>query len=82
MAKVGQADRVLEVGCGPGFHSLMLANTFLKRGAVLVSCDISKSMIQKLAEKYESSTYIQMPLNKCVADVDVDFSEKVEGELV
>ena len=30
MTNMYQADRVLEVACGPGKHSLMLAQTFLK----------------------------------------------------
>jgi len=37
--------KILEVGCGPGKHSLMLAKSFLSNGSVLVSCDISKGMI-------------------------------------
>jgi len=35
-------DYVLEVACGPGKHSLLLASSFLKVKGVLVSCDFSK----------------------------------------
>ena len=48
MTNMYQADRVLEVGCGPGKHSLMIASNFLKNGGVLVSSDFSKNMIQRL----------------------------------
>jgi len=57
MTKVGEADRVLEVACGPGAHSLLLAGTFLKKGGMLVSCDISRSMITRLANRYRESAF-------------------------
>lgn len=40
-----QADKVLEVACGPGRHSILLASSFLKQGATLVSCDFCKGMV-------------------------------------
>ena len=46
---------VLEVACGPGKHSLMLASSFLKLKGVLVSCDFSSNMIKKLAYNYNQS---------------------------
>ena len=54
MTDMGNADRVLEVGCRPGKHSLMLAQTLLKQKGVLVSCDYSGAMIQRLKENYET----------------------------
>ena len=41
MTNMMEADRVLEVACGPGLHSLHLSSQFLKKGGVLVSCDYS-----------------------------------------
>ena len=34
-----KAEKVLEIGCGRGKHSLILASAYLKMGGVLVSCD-------------------------------------------
>ena len=34
-------DRILEVACGPGWHSMMIAESFMDKGSVLVSSDIS-----------------------------------------
>jgi len=45
MTNMNACDRVLEVACGPGKHSLMLASTFLKEKGVLVSCDFSAAMV-------------------------------------
>jgi len=46
MTEMLNADKVIEVACGPGKHSLMLANSFLKVGGVLVSCDYSPAMMK------------------------------------
>jgi ubiquinone/menaquinone biosynthesis C-methylase UbiE len=54
MTEMIKADRVLEVACGPGKHSLMLSSTFLKVGGVLVSCDYSGEMVKRLAANYNS----------------------------
>ena len=51
---MNNTDRVLEVACGPGRHSLMLASSFLKVGSVLVSCDYSELMVKRLADYYET----------------------------
>jgi ubiquinone/menaquinone biosynthesis C-methylase UbiE len=46
MTSMMHKKRSIEVGCGPGRHSLMLASTFLRRdGGVLVSCDFSNWMV-------------------------------------
>ena len=45
MTEMWKADRTLEVGCGPGRHSIMLASSFLKNGGVLVASDFSKDMV-------------------------------------
>ena len=44
-AQIPAGSTVLEVGCGPGKHSVMLAKEFLQEGGVLVSCDYSEKMI-------------------------------------
>jgi len=55
MTQMQNAKRTVEVGCGPGRHSLMLANSMLRHdGGVLVSCDFSQAMCKKVKENYES----------------------------
>ena len=78
----GKPQRVLEVACGPGRHSLMVAGTFLKPdGSVLVSCDISRVMVSKLSDNYSNSDFALVPGNEFVADLDVDvrFRDQVPG---
>ena len=49
MTKMHEAKRTIEVGCGPGKHSLVIASTFLRNdGGVLVSCDYSKDMVKRV----------------------------------
>ena len=52
MVKMQNARKTLEVGAGPGKHSLMLASSFLKNGNTLVSTDFSNAMMSKLQENY------------------------------
>jgi ubiquinone/menaquinone biosynthesis C-methylase UbiE len=55
MTDMPKAKRVLEVACGPGRHSMQLAMTMLRNdGGVLVSCDFSQKMINKLSNNYNS----------------------------
>ena len=54
MADVANCNRVLEVACGPGKHSVLLASSFLKVGAMLVSCDFSAEMVKELKNNYEN----------------------------
>ena len=58
MTNMKKADKVLEVGCGPGAHSVMLAQNFLKVNGILVSCDYSKKMIANLEDNYLESDYM------------------------
>lgn len=53
MTGVTQADAILEVGAGTGLHSEFIAKSYLKPGALLVSCDISAVMVQKTRARYE-----------------------------
>ena len=52
-AKVPTRRRVLEVACGSGLHTLYLAKTMLRKGACLVSTDISEEMIRMIKEKFD-----------------------------
>lgn len=60
MANIHTSKRVLEVACGPGSHSVLLASNYIpKDGGVLVSCDFSGAMVQKLKQNYSESDFIQ-----------------------
>jgi len=70
-------DRVIDIACGPGKHSLMLASNFLKKGGVLVSCDFSKEMVKKLAHNYTGTDadYMHVEGNKFVSELETVFTE-------
>ncbi|CDW81850.1 UNKNOWN [Stylonychia lemnae] len=48
-----QCKRILEVACGGGYHSLIVAKTMLQKGGVLVSCDFSSKMMKLTKQKYD-----------------------------
>ncbi|WP_342303620.1 class I SAM-dependent methyltransferase [Methanolobus sp. ZRKC5] len=59
---------VLEVGCGPGFFTIDMAQMLGKSGQV-VAVDLQESMLAKLREKIEGSeTELNIVLHKCAAD--------------
>ena len=84
MTNMPARKRILEVGCGPGKHSLMLAKTFLSIGSVLVSCDISKGMVQAIKQNYENpqEDFSLVPGNKFAVDVETDFTEIGENGML
>ena len=76
MADVRYSERVLEVACGSGTHSEMIAKSFLhNKGAVLVSCDFSKEMVSKLKDRYEQSDYNECKDYKQVIDTETDYTD-------
>ena len=59
MAGIHNSKRTLEVACGPGSHSVLLASNFIpKDGGVLVSCDFSNEMIKMMKKNYMESDFI------------------------
>ena len=58
MVNAVQATTILEVGCGSGMHSESIAKNYLRKGALLVSCDVSTSMLQQMSERYLSSDVV------------------------
>jgi ubiquinone/menaquinone biosynthesis C-methylase UbiE len=52
MAKASQCNTVLEVACGTGTHSEIIAMSYLKKGGVLVSCDFSKDMVAGASKRF------------------------------
>jgi ubiquinone/menaquinone biosynthesis C-methylase UbiE len=81
MANMPLCKRVIEVACGPGVHSKILATSFLNRdGGVQVSCDYSGGMVKKLKETFEQDgDYTLAPGNKFLMDSETDYNEFVEG---
>ena len=75
MTNMYDRDRVLEVGCGPGMHSLHLAQAFLKQKGVLVSCDYSGDMVKRVHENYsqKENDYVEVPGNKYFVDTETDY---------
>ncbi|CDW78817.1 UNKNOWN [Stylonychia lemnae] len=67
-ANTFQCKRILEVACGGGYHSLMVAKTMLQKGGALVSCDFSGKMMELTKQKYDdlnwSSGYTDVAGNK------------------
>jgi len=76
-SRMTDKDRVIDVACGPGKHSLILASNFLKKDGVLVSCDFSKEMVKKLAHNYTETEadYSLVEGNKFVSETAKDFTE-------
>ena len=72
-------QRILEVACGPGKHSLLLATSFLKPKGVLISCDFSEEMIKKLKKNYLESDYNQVPGNLFILEENKNYLETVDG---
>ena len=68
---------VLDVGCGPGFFTIDLAQMVGKTGRV-VAADLQEGMLQKLRNKIRGTEIEKrIILHKCDAD-KIGFSEKVD----
>ena len=48
MTNIYESDKTIEVACGPGRHTEILAQNFMKKGSILVACDFSEKMVEKL----------------------------------
>tara|TARA_B110000285_G_C14686874_1_gene407269 strand:- start:72 stop:434 length:363 start_codon:yes stop_codon:yes gene_type:complete len=81
MTNMQNCKRVLEVACGPGAHSKILATSFLNRdGGVLVSCDYAQEMVKKLKETFEQEhDFTLAPGNKFLMDSETDYNAFAEG---
>ena len=66
---------VIEVACGPGLHSEVIAKSFLRgNGSMLVSCDFSQNMVEKLKQRYAQSDFTQIEGNKFLIDTEKDYA--------
>jgi len=69
-------QQILEVACGPGLHSRMMAESLLRPdGGVLVSTDFSRNMIGFVKQSYKDSDYSLVKGNKYLIDEAFDFCE-------
>lgn len=75
MTESFNAETILEVGSGPGLHSEFIARNYLKRGALLVSCDFSKDMMIAMKERYLKSEFLIDTSNTVHIDTDSDYPE-------
>ena len=71
MVNMRNAKKTIEVGCGPGKHSLMLASNIMPIGSVLVSTDFSGNMMNKLRNNYadKNNDYPLIEGNKSLFDM-------------
>lgn len=68
---------VLDMGCGPGFFSIELAQMVGKSGRVIAS-DLQEGMLQKLREKIKGTDLAQrITLHRC-QESSVGLSEQVD----
>jgi len=58
----------------------MLAQSFLRKKAILVSCDSDPEMITRLVKNYEESDYIKIKRNKVVVEEEIDYTQVERDE--
>ena len=78
MTKAYNAKTIIEVGCGTGLTSLLLARSFLPSNkGVLVSCDLAPQMIHLLKANFDNQTndFSQIPGNKSLIDTETNYCE-------
>lgn len=73
MTNASQADAILEVGCGPGLHTEFIAKTYLKKDAVLVSCDFSTEMVKQMQTRFQDSDFLQFKDASVKFDTETDY---------
>ena len=64
-------QRILEVGCGSGNHSVTISKGFLRDDGLLVSCDFSPEMVRKMKQRYE--TFVKPELMEVQIDASTDY---------
>jgi len=69
-----ECERVLEVGCGAGLGSTMIAQNYLKKGGVQVSCDLNFGMMYRLNKKFLKSDFPKVKGNKYLFEDEINFS--------
>jgi ubiquinone/menaquinone biosynthesis C-methylase UbiE len=74
---INEGMTVLDVGCGPGFFSIAMANLVGRSGRVIAS-DLQEGMLQKLRAKIQGTELGErITLHKCEEN-KIGLSEKVD----
>jgi ubiquinone/menaquinone biosynthesis C-methylase UbiE len=74
---IAEEMTVLDIGCGPGFFSIELAQMVGKSGRVIAS-DLQEEMLQKLKDKIKGTEFERcITIHKCGKD-KIGLSEKVD----
>ena len=82
MADASKCKSIVEVGCGPGFHSEFIAKNYLAKGSLLVSCDFSTSMIETLYRRYQQSDFTNNSGNRVHVDLETDHINSNETKVI
>ena len=64
--------RILEVGCGTGFSSMIFASVLLQEKGVLVATDFSPEMVKHIKTRFENSFFAKADGNHVVVDAETD----------
>jgi ubiquinone/menaquinone biosynthesis C-methylase UbiE len=74
---VKEGDTVIDIGCGPGFFSMPLANMVGSKGKV-IAVDLQDEMLKKLKVKTNKANFQERFIyHNCTTD-DIGISEKVD----
>merc|ERR1711957_277728 len=74
------AKRLLEVGCGPGLHSELIAKSFTPEKGLLVSCDFSPEMVNKMKTRYGESEFAKEEGVSVRISTEVDHTESSDSQ--
>ena len=83
MTNARSCRAVLEVACGAGTHSEVIAKSFLRNdGGILVSSDFSQEMVKTLGQRFEQSDFSEIAGNKYVMDSETDYTDQSESKML
>lgn len=66
MTRAMFADRVLEVGCGPGLMPSMFCESLMKKKSTYMITDLSESMIDSTSKLIKDGSFTYHPKHKLV----------------
>ncbi len=69
-----EATDILDIGCGNGIHTMLLAKEFPK--AKIIAIDNHQKFIENLNDTMEKNGLSQRVTGKCLSMFDMDFDEK------
>lgn len=75
---VASGDRVADIGCGVGFHSIALSRLVGPRGEVLLA-DVQREVLRRAVDRCRRDPLARAPLTPVLTDVGGDLP--INGEL-